>query len=251
MKKNVLHMMLSLTAMLLLLACGNGTPKAVTASLDSISVDTTASLSSDASVTVHVNLKYFKGANAAALNDSLMRMGILQPNYFATSYQPLDVQHTVKNFVRQFVADYQQIQKTILQQEADAHPVLHYYYKVDAQVLAGKGDNLIYLAHVNSYLGGDAPEQYLLVRNIDKNGKWIHLDEAFDQEQLSSLTDGVTEQLMDQLDVADTVALRKQGYFVGIKRYLPDNFMLFDDSVKFVYVPNEINAKQVVVKIKL
>ncbi len=251
MKKNVLHMMLSLTAMLLLLACGNGTPKAVTASLDSISVDTTASISSDASVTVHVNLKYFKGANAAALNDSLMRMGILQPNYFATSYQPLDVQHTVKSFVRQFVADYQQIQKTILQQEADAHPVLHYYYKVDAQVLAGKGDNLIYVAHVNSYLGGDAPEQYLLVRNIDKNGKWIHLDEAFDQEQLSSLTDDVTEQLMEQLDVADTVALRKQGYFVGIKRYLPDNFMLFDDSVKFVYVPNEINAKQVVVKIKL
>ena len=251
MKKNVLHMMLSLTAMLLLLACGNGTPKAVTASLDSISVDTTASLSSDASVTVHVNLKYFKGANAAALNDSLMRMGILQPNYFATSYQPLDVQHTVKNFVRQFVADYQQIQKTILQQEADAHPVLHYYYKVDAQVLAGKGDNLIYVAHVNSCLGGDAPEQYLLVRNIDKNGKWIHLDEAFDQEQLSSLTDAVTEQLMDQLDITDTVALRKQGYFMGIKRYLPDNFMLFDDSVKFVYVPNEINAKQVVVKIKL
>lgn len=251
MKKNVLHMMLSLTAMLLLLACGNGTPKAVTASLDSISVDTTASLSSDASVTVHVNLKYFKGANAAALNDSLMRMGILQPNYFATSYQPLDVQHTVKSFVRQFVADYQQIQKTILQQEADAHPVLHYYYKVDAQVLAGKGDNLIYVAHVNSCLGGDAPEQYLLVRNIDKNGRWIHLDEAFDQEQLSSLMDDVTEQLMDQLDVADTVALRKQGYFVGIKRYLPDNFMLFDDSVKFVYVPNEINAKQVVVKIKL
>ena len=251
MKKNVLHMMLSLTAMLLLLACGNGTPKAVTASLDSISVDTTASLSSDASVTVHVNLKYFKGANAAALNDSLMRMGILQPNYFATSYQPLDVQHTVKNFVRQFVADYQQIQKTILQQEADAHPVLHYYYKVDAQVLAGKGDNLIYVAHVNSCLGGDAPEQYLLVRNIDKNGKWIHLDEAFDQEQLSSLTDDVTEQLMNQLDITDTVALRKQGYFMGIKRYLPDNFMLFDDSVKFVYVPNEINAKQVVVKIKL
>lgn len=251
MKKNVLHMMLSLTAMLLLLACGNGTPKAVTASLDSISVDTTASLSSDASVTVHVNLKYFKGANAAALNDSLMRMGILQPNYFATSYQPLDVQHTVKSFVRQFVADYQQIQKTILQQEADAHPVLHYYYKVDAQVLAGKGDNLIYVAHVNSCLGGDAPEQYLLVRNIDKNGRWIHLDEAFDQEQLSSLTDDVTEQLMDQLDVADTVALRKQGYFVGVRRYLPDNFMLFDDSVKFVYVPNEINAKQVVVKIKL
>lgn len=251
MKKNVLHMMLSLTAMLLLLACGNGTPKAVTASLESISVDTTASLSSDVSVTVHVNLKYFKGANAAALNDSLMRMGILQPNYFATSYQPLDVQHTVKSFVRQFVADYQQIQKTILQQEADAHPVLHYYYKVDAQVLAGKGDNLIYVAHVNSCLGGDAPEQYLLVRNIDKNGRWIHLDEAFDQEQLSSLTDDVTEQLMDQLDVADTVALRKQGYFVGIKRYLPDNFMLFDDSVKFVYVPNEINAKQVVVKIKL
>lgn len=251
MKKNVLHMMLSLTAMLLLLACGNGTPKAVTASLDSISVDTTASLSSDVSVTVHVNLKYFKGANAAALNDSLMRMGILQPNYFATSYQPLDVQHTVKSFVRQFVADYQQLQKTILQQEADAHPVLHYYYKVDAQVLAGKGDNLIYVAHVNSCLGGDAPEQYLLVRNIDKNGRWIHLDEAFDQEQLFSLTDDVTEQLMDQLDVADTVALRKQGYFVGIKRYLPDNFMLFDDSVKFVYVPNEINAKQVVVKIKL
>lgn len=251
MKKNVLHMMLSLMVMLLLSACGNGSPKEATASLDSISVDTTASLSSDASVTVHVNLKYFKGTNAAALNDSLMRMGILQPNYFATSYQSLEVRHTVKNFVRQFVADYQEIQKTILKQEADAHPVLHYYYKVDAQVVAGKDDNLIYIAHVNSFLGGDAPEQYILVRNIDKTGKWIHLDEAFDKEQLSSLTDEATEQLMDQLDIADTIALRKQGYFVGIKRYLPDNFMLYDDSVKFIYVPNEINTNQVVVKVKL
>ncbi len=251
MKKNVLHMMLSLMVVLLLLACGNGAPKAVTASLDSISVDTTASLNNDASVTVHVNLKYFKGANAAALNDSLMRMGILQPNYFATSYQPLEVQQTVKGFVRQFVADYQQIQKTILEQEVDAHPVLHYYYKVDAQVLAGKGDNLIYIAHVNSFLGGDAPEQYVVVRNIDKDGRWIHLNEAFDKEQLSSLTEEVTEKLMDQLDISDTIALRKQGYFVDIKRYLPDNFMLFDDSVKFIYVPNEINANQVVVKIKL
>lgn len=251
MKKNVLHLVLFVAMSLILTACGNGKPKPVTASLDSICIDTTATFNSDASLTVHINMKYFKGTNASALNDSLMRMGILQPNYFATSYHPLDVKQTVSQFVRQFVADYQQIQKTILEQEADAHPQLHYYYKVDAQVMAGKDDNLIYVAHVTSFLGGDVPEQYLLVRNIDKNGKWIHLRDAFDKEQLTSLTDEATDQLMDDLDISDTIALRKQGYFVGINRYLPDNFMLFDDSVKFVYVPNEISTQQVIVKVKL
>lgn len=39
--------------------------------------------------------------------------------------------------------------------------------------------------------------------------------------------------------------MRKAGYFVGINAYATDNFMLFDDSIRFVYVPGEIASKAV------
>ena len=47
------------------------------------------------------------------------------------------------------------------------------------------------------------------------------------------------------LQLDDTTAVRKAGYFVGINAYATDNFMLFDDSIRFVYVPGEIAPKAV------
>ena len=47
----------------------------------------------------------------------------------------------------------------------------------------------------------------------------------------------ILTQLADDLQLDDTTAVRKAGYFVGINAYATDNFMLFDDSIRFVYVP--------------
>ena len=55
----------------------------------------------------------------------------------------------------------------------------------------------------------------------------------------------ILTQLADDLQLDDTTAVRKAGYFVGINAYATDNFMLFDDSIRFVYVPGEIAPKAV------
>ena len=84
-----------------------------------------------------------------------------------------------------------------------------------------------------------------MVRNITPKGHWIRLDEVYDAKDRDRLPGEILTQLADDLQLDDTTAVRKAGYFVGITAYATDNFMLFDDSIRFVYVPGEIAPKAV------
>lgn len=68
---------------------------------------------------------------------------------------------------------------------------------------------------------------------------------VYDAKDRDRLPGEILTQLADDLQLDDTTAVRKAGYFVGINAYATDNFMLFDDSIHFVYVPGEIAPKAV------
>ena len=57
--------------------------------VDKVTMDTTISFSKDAACKIHINYAFLKGNEYAVANDSLLRMGTLQPNYFATSLERL------------------------------------------------------------------------------------------------------------------------------------------------------------------
>ena len=64
-----------LFAALLMTGCGGkGSVKPLSITLDSIVIDTTATLEKGDVCKVHLKLHLFKGPHAAALNDSLLRM---------------------------------------------------------------------------------------------------------------------------------------------------------------------------------
>ena len=71
-----------------------------------VSVDTVARLSDAIQCHVHVDFTYLKESKHAAVNDSLLRMGLLQPDYFAVNNDKLTPQTAIPSFVRQYIKQY-------------------------------------------------------------------------------------------------------------------------------------------------
>ena len=204
---------------ILLAGCGNrGSVKPISNSFDSIVIDTTAKLGNGDVCKIHLKMHLFKGKNAAALNDSLLRMGILQPDYMAISYEPLRPKSALSAFVRRLVADEAMVFKRIRSREPNTQPLLY---------------------------NTGSPLEWLVIRNIAPNGHWIQLQDIYNEKDRGLLPGEILQQLADNLNLEDTTAVRAAGYFVGINAYATDNFMLFDDSVRFVYVPGDISQKAV------
>lgn len=103
-----------LFAALLMTGCGGkGSVKPLSITLDSIVIDTTATLEKGDVCKVHLKLHLFKGPHAAALNDSLLRMGLLQPDYMALSYEPINPRTALPAFVRRLVEEQAAVFKRI------------------------------------------------------------------------------------------------------------------------------------------
>lgn len=224
--------------------CGKGSVKPLSITLDSIVIDTTATLEKGDVCKVHLKLHLFKGPHAAALNDSLLRMGLLQPDYMALSYEPLNPRTALPAFVRRLVEEQAAVFKRIRSREADTQP-LRYELSCETKVLAGAGDGVIYIVRTRTADSTGEPLTWTVVRNITPKGHWIRLDEVYDAKDRDRLPGEILTKLADDLQFDDTTAVRKAGYFVGINAYATDNFMLFDDSIRFVYVPGEIAPKAV------
>lgn len=223
-----------------LTGCGHqGKPKPLTTPLDSITVDTTAVLEHGDLCKVHLKMFFFKGSNAATLNDSLLRMGILQPDYMATSYEQLSPRTALPAYVRRLIEEQADVFHGIRRCEPNTAQ-LRFELSVDTEVLAGADDAIIYVAHTRTTTN-DNSLAWTVVRNMTPNGKWIRLSDAFSEEELKELPSQIISQMAENLDLDDTTSVRKQGYFSGIDAYATDNFMLFDDSVKFIYAPGEIS----------
>lgn len=171
-------------------------------------------------------------------------MGLLQPDYMALSYEPLNPRTALPAFVRRLVEEQAAVFKRIRSREADTQP-LRYELSCETKVLAGAGDGIIYIVRTRTADSTGEPLTWTVVRNITPKGHWVRLDEVYDAKDRDRLPGEILTQLADDLQLDDTTAVRKAGYFVGINAYATDNFMLFDDSIRFVYVPGEIAPKAV------
>lgn len=249
-QKIINPLILILFAAILLMGCGGGDRvKPLTTPFDSVVIDTTAALEHGDVCKIHLKFHIFKGKNAAVLNDSLLRMGILQPDYMALSYDRLVPQTALRNFVRRLIEEQEQAFRRIRSREPDTKPLL-YELSCDTRVLAGADKGVVYVARITTADNSGEPLTWTVVRNIAPNGRWVKLEDIYNKEEMAELPHEIMKQLTDDLSLDDSTAVRKNGYFAGIEAYATDNFMLFDDSVRFVYVPGEIALQPVNITLK-
>ena len=234
-------------------SCGNksSAPKKLDIPTAVVSVDTVARLSDAIQCHVHIDFTYLKGSKYAVVNDSLLRMGILQPDYFSINSDKLTPQAAIPAFVRQYIKDYMEIAQLIRQKEKDKSQ-LNGELTIKTELRAALGNYITALSHIAINNGNGELTKYTIVRNFDpKSGKLITLQDQFGKDYKETLTKEIIERIANKenLEIDDIAGLQAKGYFIGINPYPADNFILTDDSTVFIYTPGDISQKEVRVAI--
>ncbi len=238
---------------LFLSSCGHKatTPKKLDVQTAVVSVDTIARLSDAIQCHVHIDFTYLKGNKYDAINDSLLRMGLLQPDYFSINNEKLAPQTAIPAFVRQYIKDYMDIAQLIRQKEKDKSKLIG-ELTIKTELKAAMGNYITALSHIAINNGNGQQTKYTIVRNFNsQNGHLVTLQEQFGDDYKEQLTKEIIKRLADKekLENDDIVGLQTRGYFVGIPPYPAENFILTDDSTVFIYTPGEINQNEVRVSI--
>ena len=234
-------------------SCGHksSAPKKLDIPTAVVSVDTIARLSDVIQCHVHVDFTYLKENKYATVNDSLLRMGLLLPDYFSINNDKLTPQIAIPTFVRQYIKEYMEIAQLVRQKEKDKSQLIG-ELTIKTELRAALDNYITALSHIAINNGNGELTKYTIVRNFDpKSGKLITLQEQFGKDYKEKLTKEIIERIADRenLEKDDIAGLQTKGYFIGIDPYPTDNFILTDDSIMFIYTPGEINQKEVRVAI--
>lgn len=251
-----LFSIIAFSAVFLLTAgsCGHrkSPPKKLEVSTIVVSADTLARLSDAIQCHVHVDFTCLKERKYAAVNDSLLRMGLLQPDYLSISYGPLSPKTAIPSFVRQYIRDYMEMARLIRQKEKGRSQLIG-ELSIKTELRAVADHYVTAVSHIAINNGNGRLTKYTIARNFDlKDGHRVTLSEHFGKDAGEKLTEKIIERLSKREDIEDNdiERLQSKGYFVGITPYPSDNFILTDDSTVFIYTPGEISRKEVSVAVE-
>lgn len=212
---------------------------------DSVKVDSTQFLTEDTTgprCHVKLCLTYAKGKNADLINDSLIRSGVLSPDFFSITDKHISVPEAVDSFVTKYMDDYTSFYGDLYKADKANAASYNCEYNVSSMVSQDNPDYYTYVANVYNYMGGAHGSQIAVVRNISvKSGKIVQLKDLFVPGYEKGLQAAIVAKLCDEHKVKDIKALAaKTTIFDGIDVYASDNFLIGKKSITFIYSPDEI-----------
>ena len=211
--------------------------------LDTLSVKHTAQLVPDSAgspcCSVDLSFITFTNPEHAAINDSILRSGILSPEYLSLKRAHISPKAAVDSFVKRYTADYRDYYSGIYTDEADSS-VVTIGYTLDTDIMEGLDSVLVYKAHIANRQG-DILTDYTKYLNISiKHKRILHLGNIFVHSYEDALSEAIVAQLMSQSGNKSIEQLHEAGFFVNTAPYATENFILGDNSITFVYVAGEI-----------
>lgn len=217
---------------------------------DSLKVDTTMSLTEDtAGPRCHIKLcfTYSQGAKADIINDSLLRSGILSPDFLSISNKHLTVKEAVDSFVTKYLTDYKDFYGDLYKADKNNSGSYNCEYLLGTKIVQESPDYYTYLADVYNYMGGAHGSSIVIARNISvKTGKIVTLKDIFVPGYEKVLEDAIIKKLCNDNKVKDIKSLAaKTTIFDGIDVYIPDNFIIGKKNITFIYSPDEIASHSV------
>ena len=210
---------------------------------DSIVADTTAAVIDKANAPqckIHINFKYLRGAKVQVVTDSLLRSGLLVPDYLSLLPKKLSVHQALHHFMAQYVNDYQRDGQLILGEEP-ANDGLNWEYSVATSMKRYREGIIAYIGKIHTNEGGRHAIDQTVVRNIrEKDGRILSVNDLLVPGYAQTLLEKVVEALADQFDTDGLEGLQSKNIFQGIEPYLPDNFIWGDGAIMFIYQCDEI-----------
>ena len=235
-----------LAGLLMLVACGKkkGVVRVAGYEIDSVVVDTTASLVQSAGAPtcqLSLHLHYLKDAKAQALNDTLLRAGILLPDYFSLSKEKLTVKALVDSFVGRYLEEYIREYAPLYRADQDHASAYNVEYRVHSRFQESASGVLTQIADIYSYGGGAHGIKQTLALNIDTDkGTIVRLADLFAEDSEQQLKDKIVEQMAKNQDTKSLAGLQEKGIFADGEVYASENFILGKDDITFIYGEDEI-----------
>ena len=125
--------------------------------------------------------------------------------------------------------------------DKEKHAWYEYTYEIATDTREGKNDCLVYIIDLNMYEGGAHGIRQQLVMNFDaETGKKITYDDLFVPGYSYRLREMLLKELQKQTDTGSLDELHEKGYLLTMDIYAPQNFILGDDDITFIYNPYEI-----------
>ena len=164
--------------------------------LDTLSAEASAALWPDStnSPQCHVSLELitFSNKEHSPLNDSLLRSGILSPEYLSLTPISLTPRQAVDSFISRYTSDYPEFYTGIYTDEGDSAATIGYNLRTSIE--EGRDSILTYKARITNRQGSLTTE-YTRCVNIDLGGKrLLHLDDVF----VPGATKGLEEESKNQ-----------------------------------------------------
>ena len=245
---------MSKTALTLLLAalfiasCGTKTQQTAKETqgvyFDSIQVDSTSLLSTNKDgpqCKLSIHLQYAKGGKADKINTTLLRSGILEPDYFSPDEEPASIKMAVDSFVKRYIKEYQRDYAPLYRDDQVHKASYNCTYSVRTKTENGGGDIINYIASIYVFGGGAHGITQTLVKNFDaKTGQLITLNDIFVPGYEQSMKELLIEKMAKKFNVKDLEELKSKYIFADNHVYVPENFILKDDKLTFIYCEDEI-----------
>lgn len=248
MKKLLFTVLIPILAVLASTSCGGNSGKGGSGkdslTFDSIKVDSTLWLTEDTAgprCHVRLSLTYAQGKNADYINDSIIRSGILSPDYFSITSQKLTAEQAADSFVSRYLTEYKATYGELYKADQSHGASYNCEYLVSTYVLQDNDKYYTYLANVYNYCGGAHGNSVVIARNIDTaTGKIVSLKDIFVPGYEPELNDIIVKALCEKYEVNDLNGLHEKTIFMGIDVYPSENFIIGEKSMTFIYSPDEI-----------
>lgn len=249
MRRFIISTIFTAAAAMAVCSCGGKSGSSRTGSdsltFDSIKVDTTLSLTEDTagpSCHIKLSLTYAKGVNADLINDSIIRSGVLSPDFLSITDRHIGVSEAVDSFVTRYLSDYLKFYGELYKADKNNSGAYNCAYLLSSRISQDNPDYYTYLADVYSYMGGAHGTSFVLARNISvKNNRIVTLKDLFVPGYEKELNAEIVKKLCETHDAKDLTSLsKKTSIFDGIDVYPSDNFIIGKKSITFIYSPDEI-----------
>ena len=116
-----------------------------------------------------------------------------------------------------------------------------FHYIINSTIEYTSRNTLVYLATVDYSEGGANSIHQLQPINFYVNtGDYISLSDIFVDGYETQLPPLLLKALMEREDVGSIEALKEKGYLQTVDMYVPQNYIVGDNTITFVFNPSEI-----------
>lgn len=241
MKQICYYPTIALFFLLALTACGSKTGSS-SSNFEPVKAERSVSIdNSKDAPQCHVELEVLQAKNATSKAGQLINEAIVKKIF---DMEELSVQAAVDSFANTYTRDYRQNMAPLYREDrADAakHAWYEYRYVVTTEAL-DNGDGVTnYIINLDYYEGGAHGITQRLTMNFDnKTGQQINLSDIFGADYELSLRDKLLQALFDKTGDRTIDALHQRGYLYSMDMFVPDNYIIGEDKVTFIYNPYEI-----------